>query len=146
MKKLAYHKVLINAPIEVVWQTLLDWPNWSQWDKGMQSVRFDGPITLGSKGKLKVKTGVSGTLEIIEFIPEVSYLSRVKLLGSMFEFDHHIEPAAHLTLVTFRISAEGFVADALILYLMAAIGEQLPQWMNNLKVFIEKKRLDSAST
>lgn len=144
MKKLAVHKVLINAPIELVWAKLLDWESWTVWDQGIKSVRFDGPISLNAKGKIGLGKGISTLLIITEFNPGSGYISEFKLWGSRFVFDHHVESAAHVTLVTFRISAEGALADFLGLYLMAKFGELLPQCMDNLKRFIEQKKIDSA--
>ncbi len=143
MKKLAVHKVLINAPVEVVWAKLVDWQHWTEWDKAMQSIRFKGPLALDSKGKIGLGKGFSGTLVVTEFIEGVSYKSEFKLFGSRYEFDHHLESAAQFTLVTFRISAEGYLSDVFNLALMATFGEKLPQWMNNFKQFIEQKKVES---
>ncbi|HEY9677331.1 MAG TPA: SRPBCC family protein [Drouetiella sp.] len=139
MKKLAVHKVLINAPLETVWDKLLDWKTWNVWDKGMKSIKFDGPLELGAKGKIDLGKGLTSTLVVTDFNPQNSYESEFKLFGSRFVFDHVVESAAHCTLVTFRVSAEGTFADIFSLYMMASFGEKLPQWMDNMKRFIENK-------
>ena len=140
MAKLAVHKVLINAPIETVWERLVDWQNWTKWDKGMKSIRFNEPLTLHSKGKINLGKGLGGTLVVTEFNPGVSYKSEFKLFGSRYEFEHDVEQAANFTLVTFRVNADGFWADAFHLFLVAKFSEALPQWMDNFKKLIEPQK------
>jgi len=142
MTKLAVHKVLINAPIEKVWEKLVDWENWTKWDKGMKSIRFKEPLALHSKGKINLGPGLNATLVVTEFEPGTFYRSEFKLFGSRYEFEHHLESAARFTLVTFRISAEGFFAEAMNLFLMAKFGEVLPQWMDNFKQLVELGKVD----
>lgn len=142
MTKLAVHKILINAPIEKVWEKLLDWESWTKWDKGMKSIRFKEPLALHSKGKINLGTGLNSTLIVTEFEPKSFYRSEFKLFGSRFEFEHHLEPAASFTLVTFRINGEGFFVEALNLILMAKFGESLPQWMDNFKQLVERGKVE----
>lgn len=144
MTKLAVHKVLINAPIETVWEKLVDWQNWTKWDKGMKSIRFKEPLALHSKGKIYLGKGLGGTLVVTEFNSGVSYKSEFKLFGSRYEFEHDLEQAANYTLVTFRVNADGFFADLFRLYLATQFGEALPQWMDNFKRLIEPQKLDQS--
>lgn len=142
MTKLAVHKVLVNAPIQTVWEKLVDWENWTKWDKGMKSIRFKGPLTLESRGKINLGPGMSATLIVTEWTPETFYKSEFKIFGSRFLFEHQLEPAATFTLVTFRIEAEGAFADFMHLYLAAKFGEALPQWMDNFKQLVERGKVD----
>lgn len=146
MTKLAVHKVLINAPIETVWERLVDWQNWTKWDKGMKSIRFSEPLALHSKGKIYLGKGLGGTLVVTEFKPGESYKSEFTLFGSRYEFEHDLEQAANFTLVTFRVNAEGFFADMFHLFLMAKFGEALPQWMDNFKRLVEPQKVDQTAS
>ncbi|MBS1957574.1 MAG: SRPBCC family protein [Cyanobacteria bacterium SZAS-4] len=146
MTKLAVHKVLINAPIETVWEKLVDWQNWTKWDKGMKSIQFKEPLALHAKGKIYLGKGLGGTLVVTEFNQGESYKSEFKLFGSRYEFEHDLEQAANFTLVTFRVNADGYLAEMFQLFLMAKFSEALPQWMDNFKRLIEPQRVDQGSS
>lgn len=146
MTKLAVHKVLVNAPVATVWANLVDWQNWTKWDKGMQSIKFKEPLALNAKGRISLGRGLSCTLVVTEWDPINSYKSEFKLWGSRFIFDHHIESAATYTLVTFRVSVEGSWGEVLQPFLMAKFGEQLPGWMDNFKQLVEQQNADPATT
>lgn len=51
------HTVDIAAPEETVWSKLVRWEDWPVWDQGMETISFDGPIAVGSIGRLKLKGG-----------------------------------------------------------------------------------------
>jgi uncharacterized protein YndB with AHSA1/START domain len=40
--------VLINAPIETVWEVLSDFQNWPIWNKSVLKMQVDGPVEAGT--------------------------------------------------------------------------------------------------
>jgi hypothetical protein len=62
------HDITINAPIDEVWKTVIDFPHYSKWNS--QLLYLDGTISLNEK--IHLKLSVEGT-NPYEFEPTVSH-------------------------------------------------------------------------
>ncbi len=50
-------EAVVSAPPEVVWDTLTDLSSWPRWMPGVQSVRVDGPLAVGTTFEWKAGPG-----------------------------------------------------------------------------------------
>jgi uncharacterized protein YndB with AHSA1/START domain len=133
MQSLGEHSVVVNVPPDVVWQALVDWESWPEWDKGQESIRFKGPLNVGSSGKLKIRGGPKVDLRITDFEPGHDYTSEFRLLGSRFIFSHSIEAEGESTRVTFAVFTTGIFGALLHGLLRSQVETNLPDWMTNFK-------------
>jgi carbon monoxide dehydrogenase subunit G len=133
MELLGEHSVVVNAPPDVVWQALVDWQSWPEWDKGQESIKFKGPLNVGSSGKLKIRGGPKVTLRITDFEPGKEYTSEFHLLGSRFIFNHNIEPEGENTRVSFAVHLTGFLSVVAYGFFRSSLESNLPEWMTNFK-------------
>ena len=58
-------EIVIDAPPEVVWDTLTDLRSWPGWMPGVKSLRLDDPVAVGAKFEWKAGPGTIRS-EIIE--------------------------------------------------------------------------------
>lgn len=132
--RIASHSVVLADSRRAVWEKLVNWHDWASWDRGMDWVKFDGPIAIGSVGQLKCKNGPKVQLRVTEFDYGNSYRSEFDLLGSKFIFDHSLieseEPGVELA---FAIHVTGYSSVLFASVLKPAFEKALPEWMNNFK-------------
>ncbi len=138
MKLIAEHSIDIAAPKEAIWIKLVDFEHWSDWDTGMESVQFDGPLTLNSKGKLKLKGGPEVDLLITTWEEPNRYVDEFELWGSRYIFDHTVVSIGGVSEITFSIYVVGLLGGLLSFIAERDCKKKLPIWMDNFKAQIEQ--------
>jgi hypothetical protein len=143
--QLVSHKVIVNAPNSVIWSELIHWETWTTWDGGMERVQFDGPIDVGSIGRLKMKDGPEGLLHISALQERVSYSDYFDLLGTRFNIHHSLSHFEELgETVHFSAEAQGPTAWILAPLIRVKMAKSLPQWMNTFKARCEQSAAGAA--
>lgn len=139
--KVADNSILVAGKLQPVWEKLVHWQTMHEWDVFMDRVVFDGPLKLGSKGKLKMKNGPEVDLIVTSFDPPFSYTDEFTVMGSRFKFFHELVEDSD-NAVTLRITAEveGLVATLLAPLMRKDLGLKMPTLMNNFKQKFESQR------
>lgn len=104
---------IIKAPPEQVWAAYLDLAGWLAWNPHMRQLRLltEGPLAVGSRARLVLKTGLRSTWQVTELNPGRSFAWAASLVpGLRLVFDHVVEPAEGGSRAILRIDASGPVA------------------------------------
>jgi hypothetical protein len=118
----------------MTWEKMVDWKSWPTWDGGMESISFDGPIHIGSAGRLKLKGGPVVTLMITDFKLNDSYTSEFVLLGTRFILSHILTPLdGGLTKMTFTADVEGASAFLIGNIVKPNLVKGVPEWMHTFQ-------------
>lgn len=132
--KLISQSITLNGPAEAIWKKLLYWQEWPTWDKGMESVTFDGPLKNGSAGTLKLKKGPSVQLVVTELTELKSYTDEFSLFGTRFIFIHFLTPLpGNQFRVTVEVEADGLSAPIMAGIMKSGLEKELPGWMTTFK-------------
>jgi hypothetical protein len=127
--------IKLYGPAEEAWHKVVDW-QWQtmpEWDIFMERLNFDGPLRLGSVGKLKMKDGPEVTLVVTSFDPPHSYTDEFSLLGSKFVFHHEITEFSGGSILRIWVEGHGFLAALLGPLLRNSFASKMPFLMNNFK-------------
>jgi hypothetical protein len=132
--KVASHTVTVSAPAQVVWSKLVHWQKWPTWDTGMERITFDGPIDVGSIGRLKLKDGPEVQLHVSSLIEGESYEDYFDVFGTRFIFYHDLRTLEDgLVELYFSVEATGLTALFLGNLKRAELAQHLPKWMEYFK-------------
>ena len=104
---------IIKLPPERVWAAYLDLAGWLAWNPHMRELRplTEGPLAVGSRARLVLKTGLRSTWQVTELIPGRSFAWAASLVpGLRLVFDHVVEAAEGGSRAVLRIEASGPVA------------------------------------
>jgi hypothetical protein len=133
------NSVVLSSSQDTTWAKMVDWKSWPTWDGGMESVNFEGPIHIGSSGKLKLKDGPVVTLMITDFKLHESYTSEFVLFGTRLIFGHILTPLdGGLTKMTVTAEAEGPTAFLIGNFVNSKIAKGVPQWMRNFQTALNE--------
>lgn len=101
-----------SASREQIWAVWSDATRWSEWNSGVRSATLDGPFAAGTKGRLRPASGPTGSIEIVELDPNVSWVTVTRLPGAQFRLEHRMEngPDGQLQ-VTYRAQMGGRLAS-----------------------------------
>jgi uncharacterized membrane protein len=131
--------IVINVPAERVWEAFVNLGDWPVWNHHMREVRLltDVPLSMGSRARIVLKTGLSSTWEVTEFSPGRSFTWDASLFGSRLSFAHVVEPVSDGSRVVLRIEAAGLTALAASLVLRLSYGRFLNRSLRRLKESLE---------
>ena len=104
---------IIKTPPERVWAAYLDLTGWLAWNPHMRELRLltEGPLAVGSRARLVLKTGLRSTWEVTELNLGHSFAWTASLApGLRLVFDHVVEPLDGGSRAVLGIEASGPVA------------------------------------
>ncbi len=142
MKQSNYHfsfTVAVKAPIDKVWQTLLDVQNWHHWDTELLEAAITGGFKLGSKGTLKPKKGPILKFYISEISPNQSYTFNTIMPIGELVIKRSLTAENDLVYFTDDIAFTGFLKGIFGFMLGKQFKKVLPEVMNNFKKLAENK-------
>jgi len=141
---IADSKIQIKGSRQAIWHKLVDWQTMHTWDIFMDSVRFDGPLQPGSKGKLKMKGGPEVELVVTSFDEAQSYTDEFTLLGSRFIFFHElIEHSENEVVLHITVETDGLLASLLAPLMRSDMERKMPILMNNFKTQFEMNKTNA---
>jgi len=138
--QLISHAVTVAAPADRVWSRLIDWHSWTNWDAGIQRVKFDGPLAVGSVGRLRLKGSRQYVkLHVVSLDDGHAYTDYFDMLGTRFIFNHSLDtlPTGD-TKVLFMVEAKGLTAFVMGSIMRGTLAKNLPNWMDNFKRLCER--------
>jgi len=135
--------IVINVPAERVWEAFVNLGDWPVWNHHMREVRLltEVPLSMDSRARIVLKTGLSSTWEVTEFSPGRSFTWDASLFASRLSFAHEVKPVNGGSRVVLRIEAAGLTALAASLVLRFSYGRFL-----NLSLQRLKESLEAAAT
>jgi uncharacterized membrane protein len=88
--------LLIDAPIERLWQLTTDITAWPSFLPTVQTlVRLDeGPLSVGSTARIKQPAQTSAVWAVTRIEPQSEFTWETKRMGLRMIGGHHLEPAA----------------------------------------------------
>ena len=85
-------KVKTTATADAVWKIWSKPESWTDWDDGLEWVKFDGPLVAGSKGKMKPKGAGPVEFFTLEVSPGRGFSDRTLLPLAKMDFIHRYTP------------------------------------------------------
>ena len=132
--KIGDRTIVVEGKLQAVWEKLVDWRTMHEWDVFMERVVFDGPLQMGSKGRLKMKGGPEVDLIVTSFNPPQSYTDEFTMMGSRFIFHHVLtETSENAVSVQIAVETDGFVAALLAPLMRTDFEKKMPILMSNFK-------------
>jgi len=133
------HKTTVLAAPSVLFRIYEDVANWHTWDPDTRRALLDGPLQVGSKGKLTPTKGNTVPMRITEVTQDRSFTVESKIPMFCMVFEHELNPTASGTEVVHRVTITG----PLLLFLGRVLGKQidsgLPVTLRNLKQLAEAR-------
>ncbi len=132
--------ITVQGTRQTAWNKLVDWQTMHEWDIFMDYLKFDGPLQMGSVGKLKMKGGPEVDLRVTHFSPLDSYTDEFSMLGSTFVFHHELaEPRPGEVKVRIWVECHGFLAALLANLMKKDFDKKMPILMQNFRQQYEKE-------
>jgi ubiquinone/menaquinone biosynthesis C-methylase UbiE len=139
------HRTTVSAPPEDIFRIYEDVPAWHTWDPDTKSANLDGPLRVGSQGKLTPTKGNTVPMRVTAVIPDRSFTvaSKIPLLRMVFE--HELLPTQAGTEVIHRVTLSGLLALVIGPMLRKQLNKGLPVTLANLKRLAEASGAMSGS-
>lgn len=91
-----------------VWELWTTPATWGQWDRGLKSAEMDGPMALGSVGRIEPLSGPSSSFTVVAFDPKQAYAFETPLPGAALRVERSFN--ADRTAFTHRVRFTGLMA------------------------------------
>lgn len=128
------HSIVINAPIDKVWNKLIDLPNWHEWNPTISKVKLEGEITEQSTFSWLLD-GHNHKSQI-QSIKEPSILSWTGISKNVKRiYVWELVSDDNQTIVTISTSLQGIF---IVLESHQKIFKELQSWLDYLKEEAEK--------
>jgi hypothetical protein len=134
----AKHQLLINAPIENIWQILTDINNWNSWNPNVSKSALQGKLAPDSIFRWK-----SGGITIKSIIKEVEPYQRIswtgKAIGTQAIHIWTLEPQGQGVLVETSESFDGWLVRLFKSSMQKMLDTALESWLEHLKQKAESR-------
>jgi uncharacterized protein YndB with AHSA1/START domain len=125
-------EILINAPIERIWDIQTDVSAWPSWQPDVDGAQSDGPLAVGSVFRWQ-----TAGLDITSTVQEVDAPRRIvwggPAQGIVAVHVWTLDPQEDAVLVKTEESWEGEPVEAQVETLQGALDKSLRDWLQNLK-------------
>ncbi len=132
--------VVIRVPPERVWDAYVGLEGWLRWNEHMREVKLldGGPLDVGKRARITLKTGLSSQWEVTELTPGKSFtwVSRI-VPGLRLAFAHEVEAADGGSRAVLRIDSSGPVAALAAPVLGLVYSRNLVRALDHLKALLE---------
>lgn len=73
----ARSEITINAPIEKVWEVLINLPEWPRFDPSFSSIRLESDVSVGAKASFKLKGfPIQGVFAVVDVDHELTWVGK----------------------------------------------------------------------
>ena len=141
------YSILIRTSPAALYAVYADVGGWHLWDPDTQSAQLNGPLRVGTTGRLKPRKGLAVNMEVVKLEPDKRLIVECPVLGSRMRFDHHIDviDKTHVR-ATHQVSFEGWLAGFLYRVVGKDLHHGLPITLKSLKEYIESDLGSTSST
>ncbi|GAB4239352.1 MAG: hypothetical protein Tsb0034_15370 [Ekhidna sp.] len=124
------HSIVINAPIDKVWDILIDLQNWKEWNSDVKKMDVEGPIKAGTKfnwtiGRLKAQSQI----QLIDKPQTLAWTEKSSWVKRIYVWS--LEQDENQTLVTLSSSLQGVFT--VLVERHSKVYDELLNWLESLK-------------
>ena len=122
----SYSVITKDVTKEQMWMLFADVNNWNTWDEGIEFAKLNGSFEKGNHFTLKPKGGPKVKVELLETVPNKSFLDVTKFpLAKMYD-NHTFEETPNGLKITNTISVKGVLSFLWIRLVAQNIVNALP--------------------
>lgn len=133
----ARKEIIINAPVEQVWQKLTDFKNWPKWQKDIFKVQVSGPLKRGTKLKwLALGALISSTIHTAEENKSLGWSGIT--IGMRAIHNWYFESQGDTTKVVTEESLAGILPPLIKAFQPQFLDHNLESALKSLKAAVEK--------
>jgi Polyketide cyclase / dehydrase and lipid transport len=122
------------ATLFAVWA---DVSQWHTWDPDTKWACLNGPIQVGSQGRLAPQKGLPVNMSITQTQQNHSFTAAVKVFGSQMVFRHQLQIQGDGLLVVHHVQFKGWISPLLMKTVGNNVAKGLPLTMTRLKALCE---------
>jgi hypothetical protein len=73
----ARSEITINAPVEKVWEVLINLPDWPRFDPSFSDVKLESTVSVGAHASFKLKGfPIQGVFAVVDFNRELTWVGK----------------------------------------------------------------------
>ncbi len=126
------HTETTSASPDQLWARYVEPATWPQWDHEIAAVSVQGPVAVGTRGRLKPVTGPAASFTLTEVTPGVGFTDVSRLPLAQLTLAHHIEATASGSRFTHHVTITGPLAPLFARVIGKRLAAGLPTAMRNL--------------
>lgn len=127
----------IDAPIDRVWDVLVDLPSWPRFDPNFSDVKIESTVSVGTKASFKISGfPIQGTFAVVQPNQELTWVGKSLWTKAI---DRHVVKAisGNVTRLYIEESLSGVFVP--LMFSSARLVRQHQGWLNAMKMYIEAK-------
>ncbi len=128
-------EIRINAPIEQVWNVLVDLSSWPRFDPNFSDVKLESSVSVGAKASFKIKGfPIRGTFAVVKPNRELTWVGKSLWTKAI---DRHVIEAisSNTTRLYLEESLSGIFVP--LMFSSARLFSPHQAWLTAMKAFIE---------
>ena len=133
------HRITVNASPETIFGIYEDVSRWHTWDPDTRQATLDGPLQVGSRGRLVPTQGNAVPMVVTKAIPGRCFTVESKIPLFRMVFEHELGPAQGTTVVIHRVTFSGLLTFVLGPLLAKRLNAGLPVTLGRLKALAESR-------
>lgn len=125
----------IHAPIDQVWDVLVDLPSWTRFDPNFSDVKLESTVAVGAQASFKIKGfPIRGRFAVVHPHQELTWVGKSLWTNAI---DRHLVEArsGHVTRLSIEESLSGVLVP--LMFSSARLVKQHQEWLAAMKTFIE---------
>ncbi len=126
------HTETTSATPPQLWARYAEPTTWPEWDHEIAAVRVQGPVAVGTRGRLKPVKGPGVSFTFTEVSAGVGFTDVSRLPLARLTLAHHIEPMTTGSRFTHRVTITGPLAPLFARVIGKTIAASLPTAMRAL--------------
>jgi len=130
------HQIVIQAPIEKVWNLLSDIDRWPSWNPAISSSKLEGPLASGTSFRWKSKSAPIVSI-LHEVVPQKRISWTGKSMGAKAIHIWELEAQENNVLVKTGESFDGWIVKLLKGMMQKTLDQSLQEWLLCLKYTVE---------
>lgn len=128
-------EIHINAPVDRVWNVLVNLPSWPHFDPNFSDVKLESTVSVGAKASFKIKGfPIQGTFAVVRSHQELTWVGKSLWTKAI---DRHV--VAAVSNETTRLYLEESLSGVFVplMFTSSRLLRQHQGWLNAIKTFIE---------
>ncbi len=126
------HSEVTSATPEQLWARYAEPTTWPEWDQQIAAVTVQGPLAVGTRGRLEPVKGPAASFTFTEVTHGVGFTDVSRLPLARLTLAHHIEPTTAGCRFTHRVTISGPLTPLFARVIGKTIAAHLPTAMRTL--------------